>query len=197
MPEHNVLTGAQLHEPKGVASAAAGTSYKADGLGSGSWQDYRGFGQYQDTQQAVGTPTQTIATGVRTQFICDGGFLIEERLPTDAVAPLWDVASNLHRPIKAFDTYDVRFNFKAQNYTGSSPYLTMEIDIGGSIGVIVSQTIPLIKGGAEQAIVFSCPVFTGATYFANGGAFYLTYVGTAPCDIFGNSVVLVRNSRDG
>ncbi len=36
---HSTLTGANLHEPKGVASATAGTIYVADGAGSGSWVD--------------------------------------------------------------------------------------------------------------------------------------------------------------
>lgn len=34
---HSTLTGADLHEPKGAASAAAGTVYIANGAGSGSW----------------------------------------------------------------------------------------------------------------------------------------------------------------
>ena len=37
MPIHSSLTGSQLHEPKGVAAAAGGTVYVADGAGSGSW----------------------------------------------------------------------------------------------------------------------------------------------------------------
>jgi hypothetical protein len=36
---HASLTGAQLHEPKGAASAALGTVYVADGAGSGSWSN--------------------------------------------------------------------------------------------------------------------------------------------------------------
>lgn len=36
---HASLTGSNLHEPKGVASAALGTVYVADGAGSGSWTD--------------------------------------------------------------------------------------------------------------------------------------------------------------
>lgn len=38
MVAHNTLTGADLHEPKGVDSASAGTVYVADGSGSGTWQ---------------------------------------------------------------------------------------------------------------------------------------------------------------
>lgn len=37
MADHASLTGASLHEPKGVASAAANTVYIADGAGSGAW----------------------------------------------------------------------------------------------------------------------------------------------------------------
>lgn len=38
MAEHNTLTGSSLHEPKGVASANLGEVYRADGAGSGVWQ---------------------------------------------------------------------------------------------------------------------------------------------------------------
>lgn len=38
MAEHRNLTGAALHEPKGVENAAPKTVYTADGAGSGSWQ---------------------------------------------------------------------------------------------------------------------------------------------------------------
>ncbi len=37
MPTHASLTGADLHEPKGVATATVGEVYVADGLGSGAW----------------------------------------------------------------------------------------------------------------------------------------------------------------
>ena len=35
--QHKLLTGADLHEPKGAASAASGNVYVADGAGSGAW----------------------------------------------------------------------------------------------------------------------------------------------------------------
>ena len=38
MALHSTLTGADLHESKGVASASVNTVYVADGSGSGSWQ---------------------------------------------------------------------------------------------------------------------------------------------------------------
>lgn len=34
---HSALTGAEVHEPKGIGGAASGASYVADGAGSGTW----------------------------------------------------------------------------------------------------------------------------------------------------------------
>lgn len=42
MPLHRDLTGAELHEPKGVESALSGTVYVANGSGSGSWTNLGG-----------------------------------------------------------------------------------------------------------------------------------------------------------
>lgn len=38
--QHATLTGADLHEPKGVDSASEGSVYVADGAGSGTWEDF-------------------------------------------------------------------------------------------------------------------------------------------------------------
>ena len=194
---HSTLTDPYLHEPKGAGAATDGTSYVSDGAGSGAWERIHGWGQYQDSRTTVGTPAQNIATGARTKFVCNGSFLTVERLPSDASVPLWSVSNNQHVPIAEFDTYDLRITLTAENYAGASPTLQIEVDIGSPIGVITSQTYSLIKGGAAQDIVFTLPVFTGATYFANGGDIYLTYTGTGTCDIYKNSVLVVRTSRDG
>lgn len=37
--QHNALSGAELHEPKGVASASSNETYVADGAGSGEWTE--------------------------------------------------------------------------------------------------------------------------------------------------------------
>lgn len=39
MAEHKNLTGADLHEPKGIESAPSGSVYVANGSGSGNWQN--------------------------------------------------------------------------------------------------------------------------------------------------------------
>lgn len=39
MAQHKDLTGADLHEPKGISGASADTVYVADGAGSGEWSN--------------------------------------------------------------------------------------------------------------------------------------------------------------
>jgi len=55
--EHKDITGADLHEPKGVASANAGEIFIADGAGSGSWQHniIANHGQMTVTNNATAT----------------------------------------------------------------------------------------------------------------------------------------------
>jgi len=60
--EHSALTGSDLHEPKGVASATANQVYVADGAASGAWEDVLpqvAIYQYQETD---GTDGDSYAT---------------------------------------------------------------------------------------------------------------------------------------
>jgi hypothetical protein len=194
--QHAALTGADLHEPKGADAASDGYTYRADGAGSGAWEKIQGFSQFEDSRVTVGTPVMTIATTVRTQLLNNGGTLTLEHLPSDATVSMWNVTTNKHVPIAAFDMYDIRTSFVAESYAGTNPYILCELDIGGSIGVIFSQIIPLLKGGTAQPCSFSFPVFTGTTYLANGGTIYLTYVGTGSCVIYDTNILIARTSRE-
>jgi len=176
--------------------APAGSRFVADGFGGGEFIRIQGWAQYQDTDTTVGTPSQNIATGVRTKWTNDGGTLTIEKNPSDATQSMWDTTTNKIQPISAFDVYQVRVTFSAENYSGSTPLMTIELDIGGSIGVIASETKRLAKGGSEQAIMFALPVFAGSTFLANGGEIYLTYTGTGTCDIFKSSILIVRESKN-
>jgi len=57
------MTGANLHEPKGCAAAAAGKAYISDGAGSGSWQPVQ-ISEYA-CLRATGT---TATTGITASY---------------------------------------------------------------------------------------------------------------------------------
>jgi hypothetical protein len=178
--------------------AVAGGMFVSDGLGGGEFIRVQGWSQNTDTNTTVITPTQTIATGTRALWINDGGSLDLDKLPSDigVAGHLWDKVANKIVPISAFDTYNVRVTFKAEDYAGTDPDLKLELDIGGTLGVIVSHTIPLLKGGAEQSITVSFPVFSGSTFVTNGGSIYLTFTGTGSCKIFDSSILIIRESKN-
>lgn len=74
--EHRNLTDPSLHEPKGAATAAAGTVYTSDGAGSGSWSQTSGAKQLEvlvRTLPDFPTPSSGIITlAADTVYILDG-----------------------------------------------------------------------------------------------------------------------------
>ena len=188
----------QVVEAASTANTVPGGQWVSDGAGGGEFIRIQGWQQIADTATTVGAPSQTISTGVRTLLTNDGGATNIKKLPSDVGVSntLWDLATNTITPIAVFDTYNLRLGFKVQDYAGTTPDLKVELDIGGAQGVILSRTIPLLKGGAEQSITLSFPVFTGSTFLANGGSIYVTFTGTGTCKIFGNTLVVVRESKN-
>lgn len=189
----------RLKVVEGVAPASVpGGVFVSDGAGGGEFIRVQGWSQHEDTNQTVATPSQTIATGVRTLWTNDGGSLALEKLPSDIGVGnhLWDTVTNKITPVAVFDTYSTRIEFKVQDYAGAAPDLKVEIDIGGAIGVIASTTRPLLKGGGEQSMTFVLPLFAGSTFIANGGSIYVTFTGTGSCKIFGSRIMIVRESKN-
>lgn len=183
-------------ESIGAGAAPAGAELISDGAGNLSFARHQGWGQFQDTDTTVGTPSQNIAAAARTLWTNDGGALTIEKNPTDLTVPFWSTSANKIQPIAAFDIYQVRIGFTAENYAGSTPYITIELDIGGGIGTIYETNIALRKSGVAQGVVVAFPVFAGSTFLANGGEVYLTYQGTGACDIYKSSVLIVRESKN-
>lgn len=134
---------------------------------------WTGFEQVTDGTYTSGSP-RSISSGVRTQVTIDGtGSLINNSLPEGA-AGLWNTSTNVFEPINAFDVYMLRLQFSAST-TPADAYVDCELDIGGASGVILRETRPLLRASdGTNVLVFTWPVFTGATFLANGGTIYVT-----------------------
>ena len=74
--QHSALTGADLHEPKGAAAAAAGRAYVADGAASGAWtalQDiYTGVLTDVSTAETIYIPIANAGTVTKVVTILEG-----------------------------------------------------------------------------------------------------------------------------
>jgi hypothetical protein len=70
--QHAVLTDPQLHEPKGVSTAASGKVYRANGSGSGVWVFPSGHA-YGELYISANTTTQTLPAASATAKLNPAG----------------------------------------------------------------------------------------------------------------------------
>ena len=135
MAEHNVLTGASLHEPKGVASAAADLVYVSDGAGSGVWQSPELFGQSSATvNQLVASDgaggVQWVNNSIDVAQVLSRSELTDQN-PTATDTPLQILFGGVHSTTE-FDidaagaitcnvtgSYNLRFNFRFARTSGT------------------------------------------------------------------------------
>tara|TARA_R110002126_G_scaffold73784_2_gene184023 strand:- start:3110 stop:3724 length:615 start_codon:yes stop_codon:yes gene_type:complete len=99
MAEHNTLTGASLHEPKGAATAAVGHIYVATGTGTGVWQVpatglQMGWWDYNDAATAV-TPIALTLADTYYPLTNDGaGPFTNLAYGLDGVTGIWNTVTN-------------------------------------------------------------------------------------------------------
>jgi hypothetical protein len=171
---HSSLTGSELHEPKGVASAAEGKVYVSDSGVSGNWVYLPvGWGNYKDdgsaqTFNTTDSKLQNDGAGSAT----DVDFLPHEIRGSGA---LWDTTNDKITPITAGDSYAVRVDLPVTAKTGSPNEIEFTLDIGGAVGVtnpIVTRWVTAAKTPPYN-ISISFPIYCGTTFEANGGQIFL------------------------
>jgi len=116
---------------------------------------------------------QAITASTRTKLLNDGlGGATHAGQIQDMIVP-WS-SDKLNVELNC--AYNVRVTFKGEIASGAAgQYFTIELDIGGAIGVTWSATIVFAKGTSiEHAFEFSIPLFARSTFVANGGEFYIT-----------------------
>lgn len=135
---------------------------------------------------------QAITAGTRTQITIDGlGSDTElsyiDTLPTD----IW--GSNAINANTVGDAFSTRFQVTFVPTVVAEGYVDIELDIGtgGSPIVILKRTQLLTKGnGIEQPFNAGLPIFTLATFVANGGRLYVTP--SINISMFGKALFLNR-----
>lgn len=199
--QHSDVTDPLIHEPKGASSAAANTVYVSDGAGSGSWVEppllgsaptgtpllgdtlkYNGstfIATPDNGQQFVSDSTYTsgsplsILAGIRTLLPNDAA-LLNVKNPSSA-PDFWDAVSNRVVPEFVGDTYAIGINFVCQRAGTGVSFVDVELDIGGGLGTIRQETVPIVRGGGvnnHKNVNFL--VFVGSTFIVNGAQIYLT-----------------------
>lgn len=110
--EHDSIVDSELHEPKGVASAALNTVYVADGAGSGNWKvPYAtGVEDYND----LSSPALTPSAGVAVKVLNDSnGSFTNTAYKIPGYPDIWDSTTNQFdfSHLSLGDSVDIRFDF--------------------------------------------------------------------------------------
>ena len=177
MAQHSELTGTDLHEPKGVASATSGQVYVADGEGSGSWTDgsefmvgttSMGMYNYQDTTTAT-TPIELTLADTQYQLTNDAaGTNTTEAYALDGLSSVWDTTNNeftwydeSNDKLSLGDVIDFRIEL---DVTTTSPNtaisLAIELADGTQYSIVSAQNY---KSAGTYMITRLFSIFMGST----------------------------------
>lgn len=145
MAEHRLLTGADLHEPKGADTAVSGQVYVANGSGSGSWIDrFNGILNLNKSSLTLAIPN--ISTPDSTGYVV---------VPSKSSLTALSVV--LYGTITgANDTLTLLKNGIAQaqtvtvNATGSGPGVVTSATINPAISFNAGDTLAVRSNGASD-----------------------------------------------
>jgi hypothetical protein len=156
--QHSSLTDPNIHEPKGITTAAANTVYMANGSATGSWTNVNrlpgtGWGQYSNSIYVSTTALAISTTDVIVPF--DTNVTVSQLPITLAgvTSPLMDLASEKLLFVSAGDLHSITLGFKV--YSVSSSPASMDLKIFGSSDgstyatLLGETTVSLIKGAGQ------------------------------------------------
>ena len=214
--QHEALTGADVHEAKGVDSATADQVHVADGAGSGthkkleavsldgtegtngqtvrtngttvSWVDQETAWETDLDSTYTSLSKLSISSGVRTKVTIDGlAFSASDGV---SAGTMWDTGTNKVVAEGENYAYNIRFDFKCST-TGTNVLIDTEWDVGGAAQVILTRTASVAKGASiTNSIVSGTNFFVGADMAANGMEIYLTP--SANIDVWDMGIFITR-----
>jgi len=147
---HKNLADSQLHEPKGVASAASGNVYTADGAGSGTWSDP--FSSLNNKNIVVlSTINETdMVNGVGSGAITDTAYIsipIAGKIVGISVTAINDVGTNNSvisvGKISSGNAFGAKTNMTSG---GSTSILTLDHTVG------TNQTVSAVIDGSNDVL---------------------------------------------
>lgn len=152
-----------------------------------------GWASYVDGDYSSGTPQ--VISGSRTILELDAttGSALETDLPR-GYSSLWDSVNDKFTPNAEGDAYDVRVNFIFDRTAGGDDSIDLQLDIGGSQGIIWEQSIARLKGTQRHSV--SVPFFCGSTFLANGGTFYIE-PNASTWEFYGMSILVIAHYQRG
>ena len=154
---------------------------------------WTGWAAYADTQYTELAPF-SVANGTTVRVPNNAGTTIVDQLPV-GISALYD--GTKITPVSDGDAYDLRVSFTARSNNNAGSFL-ISVDIspnGDGTNIVTSIPVKELKGvGQWQLYTVALPIFTRATFLANGGKVLVTPV-VGGLDIYGMSFFIVRTHK--
>lgn len=156
--QHSSLTDPNLHEPKGISTAAANTVYLANGSGSGVYTNVNrlpgtGWGQYSN---AVYVGTNALAISTTDVLVPFDTNVVVTQLPislTGTTTSLLDLSTETLKFVSAGDLHAITLAFQVYSVASTPALIDLKL-FGSSDGttyatLLGETTISLIKGAGQ------------------------------------------------
>lgn len=157
MPEHNVITDPEIHEPKGASTAGVDTVYVADGAGSGTWEKV--------TADSLDAGISTDLQADIEAAILDGTLsILEAETYVFCIIPDISTGSTLFVPIPEDSTLIQAVCVLEGAITGADATITFRNETNDELG---TEVIAFTSSAAGDTYVFTpgaFETFTGPTY---------------------------------
>lgn len=197
--QHSTLTDPNIHEPKGITTAAANSVYMANGSSSGSWTLVNrlpgtGWGQYSNSTY-VGTTALAISTSdVVVPFDTNTNI---SQLPislTGTTSSLMNLTDETLRFVSAGDLHSITLTLKIYSTVSNPTYMDLKL-FGSSDGTTYATslgetTIPLIKGAGQ--VITQSSLFPVSANMVSYGAKIALAVNTGTANIIDIGVITSR-----
>lgn len=191
---HSALSGADLHEPKGILSAPAGQVYRSNGSGGGAWTHIPGgWGYYQHD----GTAQVFDTTDKKLKINGSGTLSNNSYLPRviRGSGTLWDTTNHKITPIALGDSYTTRIDLPISAKSGTPTELSVKFDVGGDVTptLVALQHFEAVSKTAPFTISFTVPFWVISTTKTNGVQLFLK-VDAGTLSILNPSISIFRIS---
>lgn len=202
--QHSSLSDPNLHEPKGVSTAAANTAYLANGSGSGAWTPVNrlpgtGWGKYTNANYVDTTALAISTTEVLVPFDTNADV---SQLPISlagSTSSLMNLSTETLQFVSAGDLHSLTFTYTV--YSVASTPTTMDLKLYGSsdgttYDTLLGETTVSLGKGAGQVITESSLFPVTANMVTHGARIYLrTNTGTANIINIGLITARVHKAR--
>lgn len=197
--QHSSLTDPNLHEPKGISTAAANTVYLANGSGSGVYTNVNrlpgtGWGQYSN---AVYVGTNALAISTTDVLVPFDTNVVVTQLPislTGTTTSLLDLSTETLKFVSAGDLHAITLAFQVYSVASAPTLIDLKL-FGSSDGttyatLLGETTISLIKGAGQ--FINATSLFPVTADMATHGARIALATNTGTANIININLITAR-----